>query len=47
VRYLPGAGNRSKPGGCCGAHYGAHEPSWRAFVADVRAFLARQLAQPR
>ncbi|UYN95748.1 MAG: dienelactone hydrolase family protein [Enhydrobacter sp.] len=39
VRYLSGAGNRSKPGGCCGAHYGAHEPSWRRFVVDVQAFL--------
>jgi dienelactone hydrolase len=43
VRYLPGVGNRSKPGGCCGAHYGAHEPAWRAFVEDVKAFLAKQL----
>ncbi len=25
VRYLAGVGNRSKPGGCCGAHYGANE----------------------
>jgi len=45
VRYLEGAGNRSKPGGCCGAHYGAHEPSWRQFVEDVRGFLADQLAR--
>ncbi len=44
VRYLAGVGNRSKPGGCCGAHYGAHEPAWRQFVADVQAFLARTLA---
>ncbi len=44
VRYLAGAGNRSKPGGCCGAHYGAHEPSWRRFVEDVRAFLARTVS---
>lgn len=43
VRYLPGVGNRSKPGGCCGAHYGAHEPAWRAFVTDVKAFLDRAL----
>ena len=43
VRYLAGVGNRSKPGGCCGAHYGAHEPAWRAFVEDVKAFLARHL----
>jgi dienelactone hydrolase len=43
VRYLAGVGNRSKPGGCCGAHYGAHEPAWRAFVEDVKAFLARRL----
>ena len=44
VRYLPGVGNRSKPGGCCGAHYGAHEPAWKAFVVDVKAFLAKTLA---
>lgn len=44
VRYLDGVGNRSKPGGCCGAHYGAHEPAWKQFVADVRAFLAKHLA---
>lgn len=44
VRYLDGVGNRSKPGGCCGAHYGAHEPAWKQFVADVRTFLARHLA---
>ncbi len=44
VRYLSGVGNRSKPGGCCGAHYGAHEPAWKQFVADVRAFLAKHLA---
>ncbi len=43
VRYLAGVGNRSKPGGCCGAHYGAHEPAWKAFVADVKDFLARRL----
>ncbi len=43
VRYLEGAGNRSKPGGCCGAHYGANEAAWHAFVADTRAFLARYL----
>ena len=43
VRYLDGVGNRSKPGGCCGAHYGANEPAWRSFVADVKAFLARTL----
>jgi dienelactone hydrolase len=46
VRYLDGVGNRSKPGGCCGAHYGANESAWKAFVADVRAFLAKQLAAP-
>ncbi|MBX9947085.1 MAG: dienelactone hydrolase family protein [Reyranella sp.] len=45
VRYLDGVGNRSKPGGCCGAHYGAHEPAWKAFVADVQAFLARTLGR--
>lgn len=43
VRYLEGVGNRSKPGGCCGAHYGANETAWKAFVADVKAFLARTL----
>ena len=43
VRYLDGVGNRSKPGGCCGAHYGANEAAWKAFVADTRAFLARTL----
>lgn len=45
VRYLPGVGNRSKPGGCCGAHYGANETAWKAFVADVKAFLAKVFAQ--
>ncbi len=44
VRYLSGVGNRSKPGGCCGAHYGANETAWRAFVADVKAFLAKVFA---
>lgn len=44
VRYLDGVGNRSKPGGCCGAHYGAHEPAWKQFVVDVQAFLAKTLA---
>jgi dienelactone hydrolase len=44
VRYLDGVGNRSKPGGCCGAHYGANEAAWKQFVADARAFLARALA---
>jgi len=43
VRYLDGVGNRSKPGGCCGAHYGADEAAWKAFVVDVKAFLARHL----
>lgn len=43
VRYLDGVGNRSKPGGCCGAHYGANEMAWKAFVADVKAFLANNL----
>ncbi len=43
VRYLAGVGNRSKPGGCCGAHYGAHEPAWKALVVDVKDFLARRL----
>ena len=45
VRYLDGVGNRSKPGGCCGAHYGANEAAWKAFVADARAFLAKELGQ--
>ena len=45
VRYLDGVGNRSKPGGCCGAHYGANEAAWNAFVGDVRAFLATRLAR--
>lgn len=44
VRYLDGVGNRSKPGGCCGAHYGANEAAWKLFVADTRAFLAKKLA---
>jgi dienelactone hydrolase len=44
VRYLDGVGNRSKPGGCCGAHYGANEVAWKAFVADARAFLAKAFA---
>ncbi|MDB5488392.1 MAG: hypothetical protein JWQ58_2107 [Reyranella sp.] len=43
VRYLQGVGNRSKPGGCCGAHYGAHEPAWKQFVVDVKAFLDKAL----
>ena len=43
VRYLEGVGNRSKPGGCCGAHYGANETAWKAFVGDVKSFLARHL----
>lgn len=45
VRYLSGVGNRSKPGGCCGAHYGAHEPAWKEFVADVRTFLQKAFAR--
>lgn len=45
VRYLANVGNRSKPGGCCGAHYGASETAWKAFVADVRAFLAKAFAR--
>ena len=43
VRYLDGVGNRSKPGGCCGAHYGANETAWKTFVADVKAFLGKHL----
>jgi dienelactone hydrolase len=43
VRYLDGVGNRSKPGGCCGAHYGANEAAWKSFVADTKAFLAKHL----
>src|SRR5258708_26351377 len=45
VRYLEGVGNRSKPGGCCGAHSGANEDAFRQFTADVKAFLARYLAR--
>jgi len=45
VRYLDGVGNRSKPGGCCGAHYGANEAAWKQFTADVKAFMARYLAR--
>ena len=45
VRYFEGAGNSSKPNRCCGAHYGAHEPTWRAFVADLKVFLERHLAR--
>ncbi|MGD9881514.1 MAG: dienelactone hydrolase family protein [Reyranella sp.] len=45
VRYLGGVGNRSKPGGCCGAHYGANETAWKAFVGDVKAFLAKVFAR--
>jgi dienelactone hydrolase len=44
VRYLEGVGNRSKPGGCCGAHYGANEAAWKQFVIDVKAFLLKALA---
>jgi dienelactone hydrolase len=44
VRYLPGVGNRSKPGGCCGAHYGSNEAAWKTFVADVKAFLTKVFA---
>jgi dienelactone hydrolase len=43
VRYLEGVGNRSKPGACCGAHYGANEAAWKAFVVDVKVFLAKHL----
>ena len=43
VRYLADVGNRSKPGGCCGAHYGANEVAWKAFVVDVKEFLAKRL----
>jgi dienelactone hydrolase len=43
VRYLEGVGNRSKPGGCCGAHYGANQAAWSQFVGDVRTFLAKTL----
>ncbi len=43
VRYLDGVGNRSKPGGCCGAHYGANEAAWKHFVGDVKGFLAKAL----
>ena len=43
VRYLEGVGNRSKPGGCCGAHYGANEAAWTAFAGNVKTFLAKTL----
>jgi dienelactone hydrolase len=43
VRYLEGVGNRSKPGGCCGAHYGANEVAWTEFVGDTKGFLSRHL----
>ena len=43
VRYIEGVGNRSKPGGCCGAHYGANEAAWKSFVADVKVFLGKKL----
>ena len=43
VRYLEGVGNRSKPGGCCGAHYGANEAAWKAFTVDAKAFLTKHL----
>lgn len=46
VRYLASAGNRSKPGGCCGAHYGANETAWKAFVGDVKTFFAKVFARP-
>ena len=45
VRYLPDVGNRSKPGGCCGAHYGANEAAWKAFAGDVKTFLGKVFAQ--
>jgi dienelactone hydrolase len=45
VRYLDGVGNRSKPGGCCGAHYGANEAAWKSFVTDVKAFLAKTVGR--
>lgn len=44
VQYLAAAGNRSKPNGCCGAHYGYHEPAWLQFRKDVDAFLSRTLS---
>jgi dienelactone hydrolase len=47
VRYLEGVGNRSKPGGCCGAHYGANETAWKRFVEDVKTFLGRTLEPAR
>ncbi|WP_421993984.1 dienelactone hydrolase family protein [Reyranella sp.] len=45
VRYLKDVGNRSKPNDCCGAHYGANQKAWAAFVEDVKTFLARTLAK--
>ena len=46
VRYLAAAGNRSKPGGCCGAHYGHDPDAYARFVVDVDLFLARELRGP-
>lgn len=43
VRYLATAGNRSKPGNCCGATYGYNEAAYRRFQQDVLAFLATHL----
>jgi dienelactone hydrolase len=47
VRYLAGVGNRSKPGGCCGAHYGGNEAAFNSFLADLKEFLARRLASAK
>jgi dienelactone hydrolase len=47
VTWLADAGNRSKPGNCCGAHYGYDAPAYKAFLRDLDAFLARSLRGTR
>ncbi len=47
VTWLAAAGNRSKPNGCCGAHYGYHAPAYAQFLQDVDAFVGRHLRGPR
>lgn len=43
VTWLAAAGNRSKPGNCCGAHYGYHAPAHDAFLRNLDAFVAQHL----
>jgi dienelactone hydrolase len=43
VKYMAGAGNRSKPNNCCGAHWGENPAANRQFVDDVTAFLAKAM----